>query len=97
MTGNTVKASENIQVDEEIIAFCSAYSSQQKPTLSESTSLPQLQSHESDLVNLDTVVPEPSLSNASFKHVSPQPPAHAHEPVTPAKKEKKRCKDLQWI
>lgn len=71
MTTNTLTAAEQIKVDDEIAAFC-ASSTQQN-------SIPE--SHQHDLLSIENIVPEPSISDSSLKH-----------PPSSVKKEKKRCK-----
>ncbi|KAI7896742.1 Muniscin C-terminal mu homology domain-containing protein [Mucor mucedo] len=70
MTVNTMTAAENIKVNDEIAAFCA------------STSHPPSHNHHQhepqDLLTIDQIVPEPSISDSSLKH----PPS--------VKKEKKR-------
>lgn len=90
MTANTATAAETLQVNDEITAFCTAHTSHPNNTISRSTSVPQLQPQNSELINIDSVVPEPSLSNTSLKQPAQQPHAHVTETVTPVKKEKKR-------
>lgn len=65
-------AAENIKVNDEIAAFCAS--------TSHPPSAPSHQHEPQDLLTIDQIVPEPSISDSSLKH----PPS--------VKKEKKRCK-----
>lgn len=89
LTTNTATVTENIQVADEIAAFCASFDANSTST-NRNPPLPQSQSYSSELINIDNVVPEPSLSSASLK----QPGQHSHSPAsdspTPVKKEKKR-------
>lgn len=69
MTANTMTAAENIKVEDEIAAFCALV--HHNPMVETSQ----------DLLSIDHVVPEPSISDSSLKH-----------PTIAVKKEKKRCK-----
>lgn len=87
MTTNTITATETLQVADEITAFCASHASNVR-----TLSLPQSQSYSSELINIDNVVPEPSLSNASLKQPGQHSYTSASDSPTPVKKEKKRCK-----
>lgn len=96
-------AASNLQVNNEVAAFCAAHAphvvveTRASPPLQSHNQQPQQQQQESELINLDTVVPEPSVSDMSMKqesnlHPPPPPPSHAAPSI---KKEKKRCKDIK--
>lgn len=79
MTAHTMTAAENIKVDDEIAAFCAST----HPTSAHLTSTPL---HEpQDLLSIDHVVPEPSISDSSLKQPSS------------GKKEKKRCNASHFV
>ncbi|KAI8083546.1 Muniscin C-terminal mu homology domain-containing protein [Thamnidium elegans] len=92
MTTNTVIAVEHMNVDDEIAAFCA--SAQHNQPLEHSMQQPVQQSSQQqaqhhtqqpvqpmpqDLLSLDNIVPEPSISDSSLKNATPS-----------VKKEKKR-------
>lgn len=84
MTSKTVTAAENMNVNDEIAAFCaSAHHNQpvEHPTTTTTTTTTTTQPQ--DLLTLDTVVPEPSISDSSLKN-----------PASSVKKDKKRCKKM---
>lgn len=92
MTTSTVTAVEHMNVDDEIAAFCA--SAQHNQPLEHSMQQPvqqpvqhhtqqSVQPMPQDLLSLDNVVPEPSISDSSLKNATPS-----------VKKEKKRCKTI---
>lgn len=97
-------AASNLQVNNEIAAFCASYTphpivdanaTHAAPVTPASPPLQSQQQHEAELISLDNVVPEPSVSDMSLKQTNAAPPPPPPVPAVPSvKKEKKRCKDL---
>lgn len=94
MTGNTMTAAANLRVDDEIAAFCASHGGNSKaiphqiPNMVES-----VENQQPQLISIDNIVPEPSVSDMSLKSSDAATITH-HPPPPPSsiKKDKKRCK-----
>jgi hypothetical protein len=88
-------AAANLQTDNEIVAFCASFSSN-RPTNHSHQEPIHIHEEHPQLISIDNIIPEPSMSDSSLKYSGIEPTLSRPRPSGPAsiKKEKKRCRIL---
>jgi hypothetical protein len=86
-------AAANTKTEDEITAFCAPFSSN-RPINYQHQEPGHTHEEHPQLINIDTIVPEPSMSDSSLKYSGAEAALPSSRPSGSAsiKKEKKRCK-----